>query len=58
MESLAPLMMLGIRVREVHRLTEGHIWLPEDRLLLIDAALTPRARSELASLLLASGAEC
>lgn len=49
MEDFAVLMLLGVRVREVIDLAEQHIWLPDDRLLLIDAGLSHHQRSELAS---------
>lgn len=47
MEEFAVLMLLGVRVREVSGLDEGHLWLPRRRLLLVDAALPRDDRIEL-----------
>ncbi len=58
MEDFALLMLLGVRVREVRGLAEQHVWLPEDKLLFIDADLPQHLRSELTSLLLADAASC
>lgn len=49
MEAFGILMMLGVRVREVHRLDEGAVWLPRRRLLLIDAGLSEAQRAEAAA---------
>lgn len=48
---------LGVRVREVPELREGHLWLPRRRLLLVDIALPRDDRSELTDWLLAEAAE-
>ncbi|WP_041546143.1 MULTISPECIES: hypothetical protein [unclassified Nocardioides] len=53
MEVFAPLMMLGARVREVGDLDEGALWVPQRRLLLIDANLSAARRAEVADLFLA-----
>ncbi len=53
MESFALLMLLGVRVREVCDLDEGNVWLPEDRLLFIDSAMSHPRREALAQALLA-----
>lgn len=45
-------MMLGVRIREVKRLDEGALWLPQQRLLLIDADLDAQERDEVAALFL------
>lgn len=59
METFALLMVLGVRVREVRDLEEGHIWLPDDLLLFIDLSLHRADREVLASLLIAEAAgEC
>lgn len=44
MEMFATLMMLGVRVREVCALAEGSLWLPSERLLLVDSELTTHER--------------
>lgn len=44
MEMFAALMMMGVRVREVWRLSEGSVWLPSRNLLLIDSELTKTER--------------
>ena len=38
----------GVRVREVPDLAEGVLWLRPQRLLLIDASLSPADRDEVA----------
>lgn len=53
MEAFAPLMMLGIRVREVADLDEEALWLPRQRLLLVDGSLSRQQRAEVADLFLA-----
>lgn len=57
METFALLMVLGVRVREVWDLKEGHVWLPDARLLIIDRHLPRADRERLADLLLAQSAQ-
>lgn len=52
MEAFAALMLMGVRVREVRDLEEETIWLPRQRLLIIDATLSPSRREEAACLYL------
>lgn len=57
MEEFGLLMLLGVRVREVRNLEEGHIWLPRRRLLLVDSELGSAEREELTSWLISAAAE-
>lgn len=57
MEHFALLMLFGVRVREVAALTEGSVWLPALRLLLIDSTLPASTRADLAESLLVEAAD-
>lgn len=49
MEAFAGIMLMGYRVREVWNLAERQILLPDHRLVLIDAGLSPRERELVAT---------
>lgn len=57
MEEFAVLMLLGVRVREVSGLDEGHLWLPRRRLLLVDSALPRWERRDIVDWLIVEAAE-
>lgn len=44
MEDFAVLMLFGVRVREVHDLEEGAVFLPESALLFVDDAMRHHER--------------
>ncbi len=56
-ESFAALMLMGVRVREVRDLDEGHIWMPRRRLLLVDVGLSRAERADLTDWLIPAAAD-
>lgn len=57
MELFAALMLMGARVREVDDLEEGHLWLPDVPMLIVDRDLPLETRGRLNAVLLPKMAE-